>query len=182
MLGWYLPKHTHAHINMHSSHWATGPHRKKEVHPAQTLCIIRVAQIGTRAYAILEMSPRVYPYRFIFSSHPLPPSTWYDLRVKPDAREPPPEVAKAASLIMHSSLLSTNFYHIQSSFFCSTDIPLSFIQRSFHMRKYDRLWNKILHLHSCLHYNMKLCIHDYFRFSYNNKVWIIMDVLLTFHF
>ena len=99
------------HTRMHTYTpltWPQGPHRRRDVHSAQTLHVRSVKQ--------MEQSPKVYPCRFIFNSCPLASCIRYDPRVTPDARELPPGVVEATSLIMHSPLLSIHFYHAQSSF------------------------------------------------------------------
>ena len=65
-------------------------------------------------------------YHFIFNACLLPPCTWYNRRVTLDAQKLPPWVVKAASIIMHSSLLSSHLYHAQSSLLALHDIPLLF--------------------------------------------------------
>ena len=73
-------------------------------------------QRGARLEGVSSTGSEDLPCHFIFNSCPLPSHTWCDSKVTLDVQKPPPRVVKAASLIIHSPLLSIRFYHMQLSF------------------------------------------------------------------
>ena len=126
--------HVHAYIHMHSSHKYPYPLKNKSITHVQC------HGVGT---------PSKTWFTFLHSNADrLSPYTWSDQWITPDMCKPL-KVIEATSLLIHSLLVSTHCYHVQSFFLA----PHTFLLH----------W--ILFSHFSLHFiTTFLC-------SYTNTIW-----------